>query len=171
MPADHPQFPGLPWIAGDLVVSREVMDAIEAHALAAYPSECCGFAFGPADQPLVIDEEIEVENEADKYHAMDPEQFPRTSKTYFRLNPMKAMRTLDEASAKGRPLKVIYHSHCDAGAYFSGEDSATFAQGEMLMWPCAFLVVSVVDGAVKEHKLWVHEVGTNNFVEAPIRIG
>ena len=33
-----------PWIEGDLLVSKTVMDDIEAHALECYPSECCGFA-------------------------------------------------------------------------------------------------------------------------------
>ena len=36
-------------------------------------------------------------------------------------------RAFEAGESSGRPIKVIYHSHCDAGAYFSAEDAATFA--------------------------------------------
>ena len=41
----------LPWISGDLEIEKSVMDEIEQHSLEDYPSESCGFVFGPADQP------------------------------------------------------------------------------------------------------------------------
>jgi [CysO sulfur-carrier protein]-S-L-cysteine hydrolase len=159
-----------PWIRGDLVIRQSVLDDMEAHAREQYPSECCGFVFGPADDAAMLDESRREENEADKYHRLDPETFPRTSKTYFKINELRAARTLDEAAAAGRPLKVIYHSHCDAGAYFSDEDAATFASEGELMWPCAFIVISVMGGEVKGRKLWVHEPGTNGFTESTLRV-
>lgn len=173
--AEHPQFPGKPWIASDLTISTDVMEAIEAHALETYPSECCGFVFGPADAPAHLDEAKREENEADKYHRLDPETFPRTSTTYFKINELRATRTLDAAAEAGRPLKVIYHSHCDAGAYFSEEDAATFAHQGQLMWPCAFIVVSVQrqggEPAVVEHKLWLHVPGSGDFREGALTVG
>lgn len=159
-----------PWIRGNLVIRQSVLDDMEAHALASYPSESCGFVFGPADEPALLDASHREENEADKYHRLDPETFPRTSRTYFKINELRAARTLEEAAAAGRPLKVIYHSHCDAGAYFSDEDAATFASNGELMWPCAFIVISVVEGEVKDRKLWVHEPGTDTFRESSLRI-
>jgi [CysO sulfur-carrier protein]-S-L-cysteine hydrolase len=159
-----------PWIRGDLVIPASVLADLEAHALECYPSESCGFVFGPADDPARLDASRREENEADKYHRLDPDTFPRTSRTYFKINELRAARTLDEAAAAGRPLKVIYHSHCDAGAYFSDEDAATFASGGELMWPCAFIVISVVEGQVKDRKLWVHEPGTDGFRESTLRI-
>ena len=116
-----------PWIEGDLDVTKAVMDDIEAHALECYPSECCGFASGPAETPRHIDASVREVNEADKYHKLDPETFPRTSTTYFKINELRAAKAFDSGEANGKPIKVIYHSHCDAGAYFSKEDSATFA--------------------------------------------
>jgi proteasome lid subunit RPN8/RPN11 len=155
-----------PWIAGDLVIARTVLDAVEVHARAEYPSESCGFLLGPAAEPSRVDEARREQNEADKYHQLDPERFPRTSKTYFKINELRAARAFEEGARTGRPIKVIYHSHCDAGAYFSAEDSATFASRGELMWPCAFLVVSVVSGEVVDRKLWVHVPGTDGFREA-----
>ncbi len=159
-----------PWIAGDLQIRRAVLEAVEAHALETYPSECCGFLLGPSGEPGLLDEASRAVNEADKYHALDPERFPRTSRTYFKINELKAARAFDGAEAAGRPIKVIYHSHCDARAYFSEEDAATFASHGELMWPCAFLVVSVEGGAVTDRRLWVHRPGTDAFDASPLEV-
>jgi proteasome lid subunit RPN8/RPN11 len=160
----------LPWIAGNLEIDGDVMAEIEQHALECYPSESCGFVFGPAERPAVLDAIQREENEADKYHALDPVTFPRTSNTYFKINELRAARTFEKGESDGRPVKVIYHSHCDAGAYFSDEDAATFANDGQLMWPCAYIVVSVMDGKVAERRLWVHEPGTNGFRESTLTI-
>lgn len=159
-----------PWIAGDLEITPSVMEQIERHALACYPSESCGFVFGPADHPSLLDSMQPEENEADKYHSLDPVTFPRTSKTYFKINELRAARTFERGERDGRPVKVIYHSHCDAGAYFSDEDAATFANAGQLMWPCAYVVVSVMHGEVADRRLWVHVPGTNRFRESTLTI-
>lgn len=166
----HPQYPDAPWVMGDLVVDPAVLADVEAHALAEYPSEACGLLFGPAAEPGLVDAGRREPNEADKYHRLDPERFPRTSRTYFKMNELRAARSFDEGARSGRPVKVVYHSHCDAGAYFSQEDAATFASEGQLMWPCAFLVVSVVSGEVRERKLWIHAPGTNEFVESTLTV-
>ncbi|MBC7174476.1 MAG: Mov34/MPN/PAD-1 family protein, partial [Polyangiaceae bacterium] len=124
-----------PWIRGDLRIPAAILADIEAHSVECYPSEACGFVVGPASNPSLLDESIREVNEADKYHAMDPETFPRTSQMYFKLNELRAARSFDSGEKAGRPIKVIYHSHCDAGAYFSAEDAYTFASEGMLMWP------------------------------------
>jgi len=159
-----------PWVSGDLEIERSVLDEIERHAIECYPSESCGFVFGPADQAPLLDALQREENEADKYHQLDPATFPRTSNTYFKINELRAARTFEQGQKNGRPVKVIYHSHCDAGAYFSDEDAATFANGGQLMWPCAYIVVSVMRGKVAERRLWVHEPGTNGFRESTLTI-
>jgi [CysO sulfur-carrier protein]-S-L-cysteine hydrolase len=159
-----------PWIRGDLVIERRVLDEIHAHALEGYPSESCGFAAGPVADALLVDGGVRQVNEADKFHALDPVTFPRTSRTYFKINELRAAKAFDAGDAEGRPIKVIYHSHCDAGAYFSQEDSATFASDGVLMWPCAFLVVSVVQGKVADTKLWVHVAGSNGFRESTLTV-
>ncbi|MEM7136855.1 MAG: Mov34/MPN/PAD-1 family protein [Myxococcota bacterium] len=159
-----------PWISGDLEIDKAVLDEIEAHALECYPSESCGFVFGPADDSRRLDAMRREENEADKYHKLDPETFPRTSKMYFKINELRAARTFEEGDEAGRPVKVIYHSHCDAGAYFSEEDAATFARDGQLMWPCAYIVVSVMQGELAERRLWVHVPGTNDFQESTLTI-
>jgi len=159
-----------PWIAGDLVVDRAVLADIHAHALECYPSECCGFVFGPAAEPALLNASERQENEADKYHALDPERFPRTSRTYFKMHELRSARAFERGDQDGRPIKVIYHSHCDAGAYFSAEDAATFAADGQLMWQCAFIVVSVMHGEVVDTKLWTHVPGSNEFSESKLSV-
>lgn len=160
-----------PWIAGPIEIAPEVLEAIRAHAAECYPSECCGFASGPAEIAERVDEAHRETNEADKYHRLDPEQFPRTSREYFKINELRAAKAFDRGRAAGRPIKVIYHSHCDAGDYFSAEDAATFAHEGQLTWPCAYLVVSVQDGRAVSQRVWVHVPGTNEFREAELRVG
>jgi proteasome lid subunit RPN8/RPN11 len=159
-----------PWIEGNLEIDAAVMAELEAHALETYPSECCGFVSGPSDAPGRLDASVREVNEADKYHKLDPETFPRTSRTYFKINELRAAKAFDAGDKSGRPIKVIYHSHCDAGAYFSKEDAATFASDNTLMWPSAFIVVSVQNGQLAEKKLWVHVPGTNDFRESTLTI-
>jgi proteasome lid subunit RPN8/RPN11 len=89
---------------------------------------------------------------------------------YFKINELRAAKAFDKSEADGRPIKVIYHSHCDAGAYFSAEDAATFSSQGQLMWPCAFLVVSVQNEKVEDVKLWIHRPGTDAFDESPLTI-
>lgn len=164
------------WIKGPIRVKRDVMDAVRAHAKEAYPRECCGFMSGPATDASYVDAAERAVNEADRYHALDPERFPRTSKTYFKMNELKAGKAIERGAASGQPVKIIYHSHCDAaqpgerGDYFSAEDAATFAQDGQLMWPCAFIVVSVENGEPVGQRLWVHRPGTNEFDEARLEI-
>ena len=83
---------------------------------------------------------------------------------------LRAARAFEAGHASGEPIKVIYHSHCDAGAYFSKEDAATFAAEGQLMWPCAFIVVSVLEGKLGETKLWVHTPGTDDFEESTLEV-
>lgn len=160
----------LPWLRAPLRVRRDVLEALHAHARETFPSECCGFVYGPRGDALLLDEAIRQVNEADKYHARDPVTFPRTSREYFKINGLAAHRAFEASASSERPLKVIYHSHCDAEDYFSAEDAATFAAEGELLWPCAFIVVSVIAGEVRSQRLWTHRPGTNEFVEAALSI-
>lgn len=159
-----------PWIEGGLSIPKAILEQIHAHALETYPNECCGFVTGPATEPLQLSAAQREENEADKYHKLDPQTFPRTARTYFKINELRAARAFERGDKDGAPIKVIYHSHCDAGAYFSAEDAATFAAEGQLMWPCAFIVVSVQQGRVEDTKLWVHRPGTNEFGESSLHV-
>ena len=170
MPIEPEASDGPSWIRAPLRIRRSALDAVHAHAREAFPSECCGFLFGPRAQPDLLEHAVREVNEADKYHARDPATFPRTSREYFKINGLRATRAFEDSVTSATPLKVIYHSHCDAGDYFSAEDAATFAAQGELLWPCAFIVVSVVGGEVRSQRLWTHALGTDVFVEASLSV-
>ena len=130
------------------------MDALDAQALREYPSESCGFLTGPADADAVVDRIIEATNLADKYHKVDPETFPRTSREYYTIDARLIDRTFREGSSAGQPVKIIYHSHCDCGAYFSQTDQDAAAPDGQLAYPVNYLVTSVMAGKIADRKLF-----------------
>lgn len=101
-------------------VPAAVLAAMYAHAQATYPEECCGFLVGPQED-AAVDEARACVNEQNRYHALDPERFPRTAKTAYYFGG-KDLRQLMQSLGSARPVKIIYHSHVDVGAYFSAED-------------------------------------------------
>lgn len=174
-----------PWTLGNLVFSRSVIAAVEADALAGYAddAEACGYLRGPASEPLLCDEHVRMPNLANKLHALDPEQYFRTARTFFAFNEKKLDDAVRASAVEGRPVKVLYHSHLDAGAYFSPTDAAVMSFGEPPAfeggpatmgpgpaWPLAFLVTSVRAGAVDEHRLFVWDAGARAFVASPFTV-
>jgi len=168
-----------PWARDGVRMPRAVLAQIEAHAVEAYAlgpgaegEEACGVVAGPAGD-LVADAAERIPNLANRYHARDPEGYPRTGRTYFLVDPLSFSRRLEAAEKAGRPVKVLYHSHLDCGAYFSPTDAETaLAGGSEPAYDLAFLVVSVRgDGRgggaqCDDRKLFVWDGST--FVEAPL---
>jgi proteasome lid subunit RPN8/RPN11 len=145
------------------MIKRAVLGAVELDAIACYAqeAEACGYLLGPAEQPLLCDEHVRMQNEANKYHERNPEEFPRTARTSFRFNEMRFGDVWRRSTAAGRPVKVLYHSHLDVGAYFSDTDAAAMnPMGLGPEFPLAYLVTSVrrgEDGSphVDDHRLFV----------------
>lgn len=155
---------------GGVVFTRAALEAIDADAqrgLAA-DEECCGLVAGPVTDGLVADRVITFENRANKLHAIDPDTFTRTGREYFDMHPMKFARAVDEGSKVGLPVKVLYHSHLDCGAYFSETDAAAATgNGPAPLYPLAYLVVSIrAGGVIDDHKLFVWSTTKKTFVEA-----
>jgi proteasome lid subunit RPN8/RPN11 len=164
-----------PWILGNLVIRKAVLERVEEEARAAYArdEESCGLLVGPADDVALLDDLVPMENRANKLHALDAETYPRTGRQYFDIHPMKFEREIKERAVAGRPAKVLYHSHLDVGAYFSETDaSAATMGGDAPAYDLAYLVTSVRGKApgdpaavVDAHKLFVWDPATKSFVE------
>ncbi len=160
-----------PWTVSGVVVEKGVLDRVFEEARAAYArdEESCGLILGPASDALRVDEVVPMENRANKLHALDPETYPRTGRMYFDIDPMKFARAVREGEARGRPVKVLYHSHLDVGAYFSDTDAAAAtAGGDAPTYELAYLVTSVRQGEVDDRKLFVWDPSRRGFVEAPL---
>jgi proteasome lid subunit RPN8/RPN11 len=174
-----------PWIEGNLRVSRAAMEAVTADALLGYANgeEACGYLSGPAADGLLCDEHVRLSNIANKLHALDPVRYFRTAREFFAFNEKKFDDAARAGSAAGRPVKVLCHSHLDAGAYFSPTDAAVMSMGEppeqeggpIAMgpgpaWPLAFLVTSVVGGALDAHALFVWDATESAFVASSFTV-
>jgi [CysO sulfur-carrier protein]-S-L-cysteine hydrolase len=159
------------WTRGNLQILDSVLRDVERFAVAAYgrDEEACGYLEGPASPALLVDRAIELENLANKYHAVDPENHPRTGREYFKINALKFERALQAGVEAARPVKVFFHSHLDCGAYFSAEDAASMTLGgsSAPSYDLAYLVTAVDAGAVTAHRLFVWDEDTRGFVEAP----
>ena len=174
-----------PWTAGGLRITRAALNAIEADAIRGYEAdeEACGYVTGPANDPLLCDAHVRMDNMANKLHAMDPGTYFRTARMFFAFNEAKFDRAVREGERAGRPVKIVYHSHLDAGAYFSPTDAAVLSCGEPPTeeggawktgpgpaWPLAFLVTSVRAAGVDDHKLFVWDAPSRAFIESPFTI-
>src|SRR5271166_464255 len=162
-----------PWASGDLIVTRSVLSQVDEEARNAYghDEESCGFLVGPRVEPRRIDGIVPMVNRANMLHRLDPDQYPRTGRTYFDIDSMKFEKAIARQASEQRPVKVLYHSHLDVGAYFSATDAevAKMGQGEP-PWDLAYLVTSVRRGAVDDHKLFVWAPGSGAFVESQLEV-
>ena len=163
-----------PWVRGGITIARDVAERVDAEARAAFErdEESCGLLVGPATEPLLVDAIVPMENRANKLHELDPETYPRTGRMYFDIDPLKFERAVREGEGSGRPVKVLYHSHLDVGAYFSETDAqAATMGGEAPSYDLAYLVTSVRGGVVDDRKLFVWDGERKSFVEAALHIG
>ena len=109
-------------------------------------------------------------NLANKYHALDPEAYPRRGNMYFLLDARKFQKAI-EGGEGDRPVKVLWHSHLDVGAYFSETDAAAANMGgDRPANDLAYLVTSVRKGVVDDHRLFVWAASSGSFVESPLTI-
>lgn len=162
-----------PWALGHLVIARSLVEAVAEEARRAYgrDEESCGFLVGPAVDERRLDGIVPMVNRANALHRLDPEAYPRTGRTYFDIDSMKFEAAIQRGEAEGRPVKVLYHSHLDVGAYFSATDAevAKMGQGEP-PWDLAYLVTSVRGGRVDDRKLFVWDPPTKAFVESALEV-
>jgi proteasome lid subunit RPN8/RPN11 len=162
-----------PWAEGNLVIARRVLDQVDDEARRAYArdEESCGFLVGPASDARGIDGIVPMFNRANALHRLDPESYPRTGRMYFDIDSMKFEAAIGRGEAEGRPVKVLYHSHLDAGAYFSATDAEVAKMGQGAPpWDLAYLVTSVRGGNVDDRKLFVWDPAAGDFVESKLRM-
>lgn len=173
-----------PWTRDGVRLTRDTMADVETAALTAYvrDEEACGYLTGPAGDN-VCDYAQEMENVANKLHARDPVTYFRTARTFFAFNEKRFSDAIERQAKLERPVKVLFHSHLDAGAYFSPTDAAVMSMGEppaveggpIVMgpgpaWPLAFLVTSVTKNGIAGHGLFVWDEAARAFVAAPFSV-
>ncbi len=150
-----------PGLLRELKEHQALVDAVFADCAANYPREACGLLLRDAAGALCVQP---TPNLQDRYHALDPVTYPRTARTAYKLNE----RLIARAADQGLSLVGIYHSHCDAGAYFSGEDVRCAAPGGEPLYPgVAWLVVSVLGGTVRAAEMFHFDAESGGFAAEP----
>jgi proteasome lid subunit RPN8/RPN11 len=93
-----------------LVIRRDLVDAVVAHARRDHPDEACGVIAGPEgeDRPERLIEMVNSER----------------SPTFYRFDSMEQLRVWRGMDAAGEEPVVIYHSHTATEAYPSRTDVA-----------------------------------------------
>lgn len=148
-----------------LSIPDKFFKKIRAQAERDYPNETCGILIGPKSDQKKIQEIYPCRNVQDEYHAQDPVSFPRTARTAYFIEPRELLRIQREAREKGCEMRVIYHSHTDAGAYFSEEDQRIALSEEEPAYPgVSYLVVSVKDGKTQQCSLFHWDEGKKAFL-------
>lgn len=170
-------WPDSPWTAGALRISRAALAVVESDAIAGYEQdqEACGYLAGPHADPLLCDRAEPIENLARILHERDPKTFFHPPRMFFAFQERTLEAAIRDGLERTSPVKVLYHSHIDVGAYLSGTDEAVLSRGSPPThpgapailgpgpaWPLAFLVSSVRAGhggpVVDDHRLFIwHE--------------
>ena len=145
------------WTNLDLTWSPEVSSGVVSAAERSYPAESCGYLLGPRDPAGLVDEFVCLPNLASSEN--------RSPRNAFVVNPLVLARAIDSGNRINRPVKVFFHSHCDATPELSFADLRTIRAEDGLLWPCAWLVLSVRQGEPVTWKLWGYEPITGEMIE------
>jgi proteasome lid subunit RPN8/RPN11 len=126
-------------------IPRPLLEAIYAHAIAAFPDECCGYLVGATAG--AVDGQVACRNaQADGEHPIAPERGADTGFVIAGAELLGFARSFDTA----RPARIVYHSHTHGRAYFSAVDRAMAATDAGPAYPVQHVVIGVTDGAVTE---------------------
>jgi proteasome lid subunit RPN8/RPN11 len=148
-----------------LTVSTETLAAMEAHARATYPDECCGVIAERSGR----EEVVQVTNVQNQLHAKDPAQFPRDARTAYCMDGRELLHILTELDRGELQLRAFYHSHPDHDAYFSAEDKTqALGGGDKPSYAAPHVVLSVRADAVRAAKAFEWDDSIRDFVEIPL---
>lgn len=144
--------------AKQILSDAEKRQSLYGHAMKWFPSECCGLLLdGPAGPEVVL-----ADNLQDKYHRVDPEQYPRTSEDAYLLSPL----LIANAERAGKRLVAIVHSHVRVGAYFSEEDTVQALNpidGRPLYPGVEYVVIDAQDDGVRGFETFAFDDATGAF--------
>jgi proteasome lid subunit RPN8/RPN11 len=120
-------------------ITDEPWEVMVQHAIATYPTECCGAMLGVSSQDDAGNPVREVLRAVPLDNVYEGGQEDR-----YEIKPLDLLRVEREAREAGHSLLGIYHSHPDCDAYFSKTDLENSCP-----W-YVFLVVSIREGRFHE---------------------
>jgi proteasome lid subunit RPN8/RPN11 len=143
-----------------MILTSEEYARIRAQAVAEYPGECCGVVMERAGERLLL----QCRNIQDELHAKDPQRHPRDARTAYYIDP-KDLIAMGRREAQGFRVLTIYHSHIDAGAYFSATDKHNaLINGEPAYPEATYVVVSVLERRAVEAGAFRWDAAQRDFL-------
>jgi len=148
------------------------LEAIHQQARREYPAESCGVL-------LVRDSERRLfpcRNVQDERHRAEPDKFPRTSRNAYYMHEADVL-TFTRLEGQGFAVAAIYHSHIDAGAYFSETDKRQALLGldprtnDPIYPEAAYVVTSVMSGQIEATAAFRWSDRQRDFVPIELRVG
>jgi len=147
-------------------IAETTLAELRAHALEAYPDECCGAVVTDA---AGTQEVMPMRNIQDEMRDRDPERFPRSARMAYYPDSADLKAALDRAESPGFELTAFYHSHPDHDAYFSDEDVAQATPFGEPSYPDAVqIVISVYGTEVRAVKAFSWSEPDETFTETGI---
>lgn len=136
-----------------IAIPDDVLAAVYAHAIAAFPDECCGYLVGAA--PGAVDAVVACRNaQADGGPPVTPELDARGADTGFAIAGRELFQ-FAHSFRTDRPARIVYHSHTNGEAYFSALDRR---MAESSAYPVQHIVIGVAARAHPDSSPSVTEV-------------
>ncbi len=138
-------------------IARSALETIRRHLMATYPLEGCGFLLGEPRS----DGEALVRSALVRDNKRVPDGAARTR---YLISPDDFLAA--ELNAAGLCLHIVgtYHSHPDVAAQPSAYDLEH-------AWPWyRYLILSIVDGTVREERIWELRSDRSGFVEHTLQV-
>jgi len=132
-----------------LVIRRDLVDAVVAHARADHPDEACGVLAGPEG--------------SDRPERHIPMLNAERSPTFYRFDSMEQLKVWRQMEDNGEAPIVIYHSHTATEAYPSRTDIDLASEPD-----AHYLLVSTRDP--DRHELRSYRIVDGVVTEEPVKI-
>ena len=127
-----------------MVLTGSERESISTQSVEEYPFESCGVIMQRGSERRLM----RCRNAQNELHARDPQRYPRDARTAYYIDPKDLLR-IGDLEQQGFTVAVIYHSHIDAGAYFSETDRRQALVGGEPAYPDAvYVVTSVMHGVI-----------------------
>ncbi len=140
-----------------IAIPGDVLAEVYAHAISAYPDECCGYLVGAA--PGAVEAAVACHNaQADGDHPVAPERGADTGFVIAGAELFRFARRFDT----DQPPRVIYHSHTNGRAYFSTIDRR-MAAGPA--YPVQHVVIGVTAREITEVAQFAWSDAAGDYVE------
>jgi proteasome lid subunit RPN8/RPN11 len=147
-----------------VILTASELETIRAQAVEEYPHESCGVIMRRGGERKLL----RCRNAQNELHARDPHRYPRDARTAYYIDPKDLLR-IGDLERDGFDVDVIYHSHIDAGAYFSETDRRQALVGGQPAYPAAvYVVTSVVAGQVDAMAAFRWDAERRDFVSVEL---